>query len=76
MNASKNYHFHSRVLKSGIKAAAMAVPVVIDLGGAKMLSQELDFGSSYGTQGRLNWIEPALLKRMPTAVAPPQRIND
>src|SRR5436190_1570253 len=33
MNASKNYHFHSRVLKSGIKAGAMAATLSVGIFG-------------------------------------------
>src|SRR5882724_7653799 len=33
MNASKNYHFHSRVLKSGIKAGAMAAALSLGILG-------------------------------------------
>ncbi len=41
-------------------------PVTIELKDAKLLTLEVDYGKSNDTQDRLNWIEPALLKNIPT----------
>lgn len=44
--------------------------VTEDLGTAKSLTLEVDFGDRMETRARLNWIEPALLRTIP---APPAR---
>lgn len=47
-------------------------PVVsVDLGKAKELALEVDYGQGLHTQDRLNWIEPALLKYKPAPATQP-----
>lgn len=43
-------------------AATLAQPVVIELGTAKTLTLEVDYGQANDTQDRFNWIEPALVR--------------
>lgn len=49
------------------KAGTLADLVTTDLGNAKSLTLEVDFGAAYDVQDRFNWIEPALLKNLPSA---------
>jgi hypothetical protein len=53
------------------KAGVLAPVVLIDLGAAKTLTLEVDYGASEDTQDRFNWIEPALLKKKPAPPSPP-----
>lgn len=50
------------------KSGILSPVVSLDLGTAKTITLEVDFGAGYDVQDRLNWIEPALLK---FAVTPP-----
>lgn len=47
--------------------------VVVELGTAKQLTLEVDFGQGLHTQDRLNWIEPALLKQKPAPATQPAK---
>jgi hypothetical protein len=49
--------------KSHVTAGAISDVVSLDLNGAKTLTLEVDYGENYDVQDRLNWIEPALLRR-------------
>jgi hypothetical protein len=40
--------------------------VIVPLKNASTLTLEVDYGKTLDVQDRINWIEPALLKRMPT----------
>lgn len=48
-----------------VRAGTLSPVVTEDLGSAKTLSLEVDYGDNLDTQDRLNWIEPALLKEKP-----------
>jgi hypothetical protein len=55
--AYEQQHVHGDVLS----------PVIVEnLGPAKTLTLEVDFGDRMDTRARLNWLEPALLKDAPT----------
>ncbi|HWE01522.1 MAG TPA: NPCBM/NEW2 domain-containing protein [Tepidisphaeraceae bacterium] len=54
--------------KTHVRAGTLSPVVVENLGGAKKLTLEVDYGDNMDTQDRLNWIEPALLKHKPIAV--------
>ncbi len=45
-------------------------PIKLDLGTAKTLTLEVDFGSGLHTQDHVNWLEPALLNETVEAVEP------
>lgn len=45
-----------------VRAGALSPIVALDLGSAKQLTLEVDYGDNLDTQDRFNWIEPALLK--------------
>jgi hypothetical protein len=45
-----------------VRAGRLADVVRVELGDAKRLTLEVDFGDGYDVQDRLNWIEPALVK--------------
>jgi hypothetical protein len=46
-----------------VRAGTLSAVVALDLKGAKKLTLEIDYGDNMDTQDRLNWIEPALLKK-------------
>jgi hypothetical protein len=48
--------------KTHVTAGAISDVVSLDLGDAKTLTLEVDYGENYDVQDRLNWIEPALLR--------------
>lgn len=52
----------------GFRSGILSPVIAIDLGTAKSITLEVDFGAGYDVQDRLNWIEPALLR---TAAAVP-----
>ena len=51
--------------KRGVKAGELSPVVVVELGDAKRLVLEVDYGGRIDTQDRLNWLEPALLRDVP-----------
>ena len=53
-----------------VRAGLLSPVVGLDLGSAKTLTLEVDFGSSGDTQDRFNWIEPALLRHKPAPETP------
>ncbi len=55
----------------GVRFGVLSPVVSVDLGSAKTITLEVDFGAGYDVQDRLNWIEPALLKTaVPAPVVP------
>jgi hypothetical protein len=44
------------------RAGVLAGPVTIDVAGHKELTLEVDYGDTGDVQGRLNWLEPAMLR--------------
>ncbi len=50
-----------------VKADGVYPPVVVRLDGATKLTLEVDYGQGNDTQDRLNWIAPALLRKMPAS---------
>jgi hypothetical protein len=48
-----------------VRGGELSPVIVQQLGGAKTLTLEADFGDRMDTRARLNWIEPALLKNAP-----------
>jgi hypothetical protein len=48
-----------------VRPGVLSPAVVVDLGDAKSITLEVDYGANFGFGGRLNWIEPALLKVKP-----------
>ena len=55
--------------QQNVRAGSLSPVVLVDLGGAKQLTLEVDFGANIDSEDRLNWIEPALLKVKPAAPA-------
>ena len=55
--------------QANVRAGSLSPVVLVDLGGAKELTLEVDFGANIDSEDRLNWIEPALLKVKPAAPA-------
>lgn len=51
--------------KANVRPGQTFDPVLIDLGSAKELSLEVDYGAMIDSNDRLNWLEPALLKFKP-----------
>lgn len=51
--------------RQSFRAGELSDPVVIDLGSAKELTLEVDYGAMIDSNDRLNWLEPALLKFKP-----------
>jgi hypothetical protein len=47
--------------QQGVRAGALSPVVTVDLGAAKSLTLEVDFGDTYDVQDDLHWVEPALL---------------
>ena len=57
--------------RQSLKADQLPPPVVIDLPkSARLLTLEVDYGLANDTQDRLNWIEPALLRKRPPQTQP------
>lgn len=54
--------------QANVRPGKLWPPVVVDLGDAKQLVLEVDYGEGIHTQDRLNWIEPVLMREKP---APP-----
>ena len=50
---------------TGVRAGTLSNVITIDLGAAKSLTLEVDYGSGTDVQDRLVWLEPALLKKKP-----------
>jgi hypothetical protein len=48
-----------------VRAGALSPVVVAQLGDAKTLTLEVDYGDGIDVEDRLNWIEPALLREIP-----------
>jgi hypothetical protein len=58
--------------KQNLRADVLAPVVIVDLPkAAKMLTLEVDYGAANDTQDRVNWIEPALLRKKPAPPPPP-----
>jgi hypothetical protein len=53
-----------------VKAGVLSPVVVVELGDAKELVLEVDYGQGIDVEDRLNWLEPALLREVPKAEAP------
>lgn len=53
--------------RTDFRSGTLAPPVVIDLGGHRQLTLEVDYGRNYDVQDRFNWIEPAFLTTSATA---------
>jgi NPCBM/NEW2 domain-containing protein len=49
--------------KQNVRAGTLSPVISVDLGGAKSLTLEVDYGSGTDVQDRLVWLEPALLKK-------------
>jgi NPCBM/NEW2 domain len=47
-----------------VRAGPATGPVTLDVGGARELSLEVDFGDSLGAQGRFVWLDPAFVKEV------------
>ena len=56
--------------KQNVRGGTLSPVIVAELGGAKTLTLEVDYGAGTDVQDRLVWLEPALLKKKP-APAPP-----
>lgn len=52
--------------KTGFRAGELHPVVLVPLKDAKRITLEVDYGEAYDVQDRFNWIEPALLRQMPT----------
>jgi hypothetical protein len=62
--------------QQNVRAGALSPVVLVDLGEAKELTLEVDFGANIDSEDRLNWIEPALLKVKPAAAPATQPAAD
>src|SRR4051812_1168856 len=54
-----------------VRPGILSNAVVIDLGQAKTLTLEVDYGRMMDSNDRLNWLEPALLRVKPAAETQP-----
>jgi hypothetical protein len=54
-----------------VRPGAVSPVVVVELGDAKQLVLEVDYGQGIDVEDRLNWIEPALLREKPTPAEAP-----
>lgn len=59
--------------KKDVTAGELSPVVVVPLGSAKSLALEVDFGANLNVQDRLNWIEAALVKTIPSAATQPAK---
>jgi hypothetical protein len=53
--------------QAGVRGGNLSPAVVVDLGQAKTLTLEVDYGRQMDSNDRLNWLSPALLREKPTA---------
>lgn len=53
------------VHEANVKAGVLSPVVVVELGDAKELVLEVDYGQGIDVEDRLNWLEPALLREVP-----------
>lgn len=53
--------------QEGVRPGVLSAPVVIELGQAKTLTLEVDYGRQMDSNDRLNWLLPALLREKPAA---------
>jgi hypothetical protein len=49
--------------QQGVKAGTLSPVIEADLTGGKQLTLEVDYGKGYDVQDRLNWIEPAIIRK-------------
>lgn len=47
----------------GFRSGVLSPLIEVDLAGVKTLTLEVDYGQGYDVQDRLNWIEPAVLRK-------------
>jgi hypothetical protein len=57
-------------VKDGVRAGELSPVIGIDVGDARTLTLMVTHADATGTQGRLNWIEPALLLKAPPPEPP------
>lgn len=57
--------------KQHVTVGVLSPVVVLDLGNARTLTLEVDYGRTLGFGDKINWIEPALLKVKPAAEPQP-----
>jgi hypothetical protein len=56
--------------RANVKSGLLSPLVTLDLGGAKTITLEVDYGANGDVQDRFNWIEPALLRYKPEPPRP------
>jgi len=56
--------------KQAVRGGTLSPVIFADLGGAKRLTLEVDYGGGTDVQDRLVWLEPALLRHKPAAEPP------
>jgi hypothetical protein len=52
--------------KKNVKAGQIYPVTTVPLNGAKTLSLEVDYGQNFATQARFVWLDPALLREIPS----------
>jgi hypothetical protein len=57
--------------RQAVRGGTLSPVISADLGGAKRLTLEVDYGGGTDVQDRLVWLEPALLRRKPAEEPPP-----
>jgi hypothetical protein len=55
--------------QAGVRGGVLSPPVVVELGKAKTLTLEVDYGRQMDSNDRLNWLSPALLREKPSGDA-------
>jgi hypothetical protein len=61
--------------QANVRPGVLSPPVVIDLGSAKKLTLEVDYGRLMHSNDRLNWLEPALLRVKPAEQLEPPPVK-
>jgi hypothetical protein len=57
--------------QANVRPGILSPPIVLDLGQAKKLTLEVDYGQLMHSNDRLNWLEPALLRVKPAETPEP-----
>jgi hypothetical protein len=52
--------------RKNVRAGQPPAPVIVPVAGHRQLTLEVDYGENYDVQDRFTWVEPALLRALPT----------
>ena len=58
--------YPARTVEKNVKAGRLHPVVALPLAQAKSISLEVDYGQNYATEDRFVWLDPALLRKLPT----------